>query len=166
LGDRFDVKELEKGFLELNTSNFHQVAHHRITSLLRSNALWHAFQMAFAYATTANAQIVNEMTEAIRTRYTTDLISLDYEAMANRMMEELLRIQMDGLKYAEVLRELDSLGQMLEAEKLSLRKIAGFHKRAAVTALIERLRASFPDESESDAHANATTSCRSNTAWG
>jgi hypothetical protein len=33
----FDAKELERGFLELDMSQFHRVLHHRIGTLMKSS---------------------------------------------------------------------------------------------------------------------------------
>ena len=143
----FDVKELDTGFLELSTSNFQQVAHHRINSLLQSDVLWTACQLALAYATTANSRIVNEMTQAIRLRFTTNLIKHDYETMAAVMLADLHQLQAEGFHYATVIRELHALSLMLERERMKLKAVAAFHKREAVMQLVERLRSEFPEDS-------------------
>ena len=139
----FDLKELDTGFLELDTSSFQQIAHHRINSLLNSDVLWMAYQLALAYATTANSRITNEMTQAIRMRYTTDRIKQNYQSIAEIMITDLTKLQDESFQYATIIRELHALSLMLEAERMNLKAIAKFHKRPAVTELVERLRSAF-----------------------
>jgi hypothetical protein len=53
--ENFDVAEIKRGFLQLNSSNFRQVAHYRVGLLIDSQTVWGVFQHAMAHAATANA---------------------------------------------------------------------------------------------------------------
>lgn len=145
-GVNFDIKELERGFLDMDSSHFQQIAHHRVNSLIQSEVIWEAFQVAMAYAASANNMFTKEVPEAIRLRCTTNLIAEDQASMANTMLDDLRECHDNGFKYALIIRELYALSLMLEAEKLNIKAIAKFSKRREVQQLIERLRTSFPDQ--------------------
>jgi hypothetical protein len=148
-GASFDLSELKRGFLELDASKFQQVAHHRIGSLLNSQVVWEIFQAAMAYASSANAVISQEIPEAIRLRCVTDKIAQDHKTMASTMADDLRELHGESFKYDVLLNELNSLGRMLEAEKLNLKAVGEFHKRSEVKLLIDRLSTAFPREQES-----------------
>ena len=150
-GSDFDIKELEKGFLEFDSSQFKQIAHHRIGSLVRSQVIWRVFQHAMAYATNANSRICKEIPEAIRLRMTTDRIAADHGEVAEQMFQDLQGIQKEGYPFANLLREVHALGLLLEAERMSLKAVADFSNKQEVRELISRLEASFPEESGADA---------------
>jgi hypothetical protein len=144
--ENFDLKELDNGFLELNMSNFQLIAHHRINSLIESDVLWIACQLALAYATHTNSRIVNEMTQAIRLRYNkADVIKQDFAKVADIMRAELNKLQAEGFQYANLIKELNYLSRILECEKLSLKEVATFHKRKEIKDLIERICSEFPE---------------------
>jgi hypothetical protein len=144
-GANFDLEELDRSFLELDNSQFHQIAHHRIGSLLHSQIVWETFQRAMVDFSSASAMFTKEVPEAIRLRCTTTLITQDYASMANTMLDDL-REQHDSLyEYAVLIQELHNLSLMLEAEKLKLKAIANFSKRKEVKELINRLRTAFPE---------------------
>jgi hypothetical protein len=145
-GADFDIKEIDRGFIELDSSHFKQIAHHRIGSLVNSQLIWEIFQLAMAHSTFANSQITKVIPEAIRIKLTTNRISKEYESLAEAMMAELKKIHDDGFKFAILLKELHVLGLLLEAEALSLKDIAKFHKRPEIKQLLERLETAFPKE--------------------
>ncbi|MCX7192421.1 MAG: hypothetical protein NTY60_02145 [Proteobacteria bacterium] len=146
VGANFDIKEIERGFLNIDSSHFQQIAHHRISSLINSDIIWESFQLAMAYADSANSMFTKEMPETIRLRCTTDLMTQDHESMANAMLDNLRETNERGFKYALITRELHALGLMLEVEKLNIKAITKFSKRHEVQQLIERLRAAFPEQ--------------------
>jgi len=145
-GVDFDIKEIDRGFIELDSSHFKQIAHHRIGSLINSQLIWDIFQSAMAYSTSANSQITKEFPEAMRLRMITDRISIEHESMAEKMVADLREIHDDGFKFAALLRELHVLTLLLEAETLSLKDIANFHKRPEVKQMLERLSTAFSKE--------------------
>ncbi|WP_142818630.1 hypothetical protein [Rhodoferax sediminis] len=144
--ENFDIKELERGFLDLDNSKFQQIAHLRISSLLQSQVVWNTFQSAMAYASSANAMITKEMPEAMRLRCTTGRIAVSHGSMADTMLVNLQELHNDGFRYTPLIRELHALSRMLEAEKLKLKAVAQFSTRPEVQHLIERLRTAFPDQ--------------------
>lgn len=147
-GPKLDLKELERGFLELDSSKFHQIAHHRVSSLLQNHVVWESFQSAMAHATTANSVITQEIPEAIR-RFLEDPDRFnDRKKLSEDMVKELQETHDQGSKYANLIRELHTLSLLLEAEPLSLKAIANFSSTPEASLLIKRLRITFPVQIE------------------
>jgi hypothetical protein len=142
----FDVKEIEKGFLILDSSKFHRVPHHRIGTLTGSQLIWQVYQLALAFAANANTKITKEIPEIIRLKLTTDLIAREPEEIAAAAFEELKNIADKSHKFAYLTRALHALGLMLETERLNYKSIAKFSKRAEVTNLLQRLQTDFAAE--------------------
>jgi hypothetical protein len=142
----FDVAELQKGFLELDSSKFHRVPHHRIGSLVGSQVFWQVYQLAMAYAANSNTVIVKEIPEAIRLKLTTNQIQADFKSMADEMARELRRIDDESHKFALLVRELHALGLMLEVERFRFKGLAQFKDRDSVKQLVSRLAAPFADQ--------------------
>ena len=148
VGDKFDVKELDRSFAALDNSKFHRIAHHRVGALLQSDVVWEVYQAAMAEAVATDALITKEVPEAIR------LISAEPPGLRNRqdaveqMLSGIRKAHDDSFKYATLLRELHELGSLLESTKLSLKAVAKFHKRAEVQAIVARLREAFPRDAD------------------
>lgn len=150
----FDINELQRGYLELDLSKFHRIAHHRLGILLDSQVVWEVFQSAMAYASTANAIISYETPEAIRIHcnkiLTMDLTKEDYKTVANKLESIITKQHKDSYKYSVLIGELNKLMRMLEAEKLNLKAIGEFNQRQEVKQIVERLKQSFREELESN----------------
>ena len=144
--DNFDINEIEKGFLELDSSRFHRVAHHRIGNLTGSQLIWRVYQLALAFAGNANTKITKEVPEIIRFKLTTNLIESEADEIAMEMFNELKNIDNESHKFAYLIRELHALGLMLESEHLSFKSISGFPRRSDVKSLLNRLQTDFANE--------------------
>lgn len=150
-GALFDVKELERGFLPLDSSQFKAVAHHRVGSLLQSQIVWRAFQLAMAYATNANSRITVEFVEVLRIKMTNpSSIPATHTALAEKLLEDLHIVHRKGFEFASLQRELHALGLLLEAARLSLSAIGEFHQQPAVQEVIARLTQKYPAELSED----------------
>ena len=55
----FDIAELQKGFIDLESSNPNVVAHHRLFTLVGTHEYWMAYQAATAFFAGANIVVVN-----------------------------------------------------------------------------------------------------------
>jgi hypothetical protein len=146
----FDAKELEKGFLELDSSRFHRVPHHRIRMLTKSEMIWQLYQLAMAFAADANSKITKEIPEAIRIKLTTARIQMDPKSMAEAMAAELKQLHDDSHKFAVLTRELQVLGQMFERERLNFKSVLKFSERPQVEELLTRLRSAFAEALSAD----------------
>ena len=142
-GNNFQRPELERGFLSLDRSKFHQIAHHRVSSLIGTNVVWEVYQSAMAYANSANSVIAQEIPDAIRILLQRDEILYDRKSAVENMVAELRKSHDGGFKYAALVRELHALCLLLEAERLNLKAIANFHDRAEVKELVVRLQNEF-----------------------
>lgn len=147
-GPMLDTKELERGFLELDSSKFHVIAHHRLSALLQNQVVWESFQSAMAHATTANSVITQEIPEAIRRHLKDPNRFNDRKKLSEDMVKFLQEKHDQGSKYENLIRELHALSLLLEAEPLSLKAIAKFSSTPEVRLLIGRLRNMFPAQIE------------------
>jgi hypothetical protein len=142
----FDLKELEKGFLELDSSRFHRVAHHRIGNLAGTQLIWYIYQLAMAFAGNANTKITKEIPETLRLKLTTNRITREPGEIATAMFNELKQIDNESHKFACLIRELHALGLLLETQRLNFKSISRFPERTEVKNLIKRLQSEFADE--------------------
>jgi len=142
----FDLAELKSGFRELDSSNFHEIAQHRLSSLVGADVLWDAYQAAMAHANSANNMFTREIPEAIRLRLTTTLMCLPAKDMAEQMMHDLKKKHDAGLKFAGLIRALYGIGLILESEKLRLKAVAQFASRPDVKQLMQSVVAEIPIE--------------------
>jgi hypothetical protein len=145
-GERFDAKELERGFLQLDNSNFRQIAHHRVGSLLQSQIVWHAFQTVMAHLNASNSTIAIEIPDAMR------LLADDSTELSRRkerakdMLVAVRDAHDSGLKHAALLGELHALALLVESKRLSLKAVAKFSQSRETRALVTRLEAVYPSE--------------------
>src|SRR5882762_1001234 len=66
----FDVAELARGFLDLDASKFHRIAHHRLHTLLGTSLVWDVYQLAMAHCSNVNTVITKEIPDTIRVKLT------------------------------------------------------------------------------------------------
>ena len=149
-GQHFQRSELERGFLPLDRSKFHQMAQHRVSSLIGAEVVWETYQSAMAYANSANSVIAQEIPEAIRILSQRDETEYDQKTAVQDMLVELRRVHDEGFQYASLVREMHALGLLLEAERLNLEAIAKFRDRAEVKELVIRLRTAFNKGNHND----------------
>jgi hypothetical protein len=143
----FDVKELEKGFVDLD-SKLHRVPHHRIGNLIGSQLIWEVYQLAMAFAANANTKITKEIPETIRLKVTTGLIAKGPKQLADELFQELWEIDNQSHKFASLTRVLHDLGHMLETKRLNFKSIVKLHGQPEVKQLINRLQTEFASELE------------------
>ena len=149
LRQHFQTSELEKGFLQLDRSKFHQIAQHRIGSLIGAEIVWETYQSAMAYINSANSTIAQQVPDTMRILTQRAEASYDRNAAVQDMVLELRKMHDGGFKYASLVRELHALSLLLEAERLNLKAIANFRDRKEVKELITRLKIAFDEENVS-----------------
>ena len=149
----FDKRELERGFLQFDGSKFHQIAHHRISSLLGIDTVWGIFQSAMATAVSANAMMVTEIPETLRILSDQPMGMSDRRKDAERMIRDMQETHDATFKYAVLVRELHVLGILLESTKLSITSVAKFRDREDVRELIARLQSAYPRDDTSNEQA-------------
>lgn len=148
-GDKFDVKNLEHGFLPLDNSNFRQVAHLRVRSLLQSQVVWDAFQTVMVYTNTANSIFASEIPNSIRRLVGDTLEPNKREERSEQLIKTVNEAQESGFKHTAFLSELHKLARLIESKRLSLKAIAKFSREWETSALVARLEAAYPDGDES-----------------
>jgi hypothetical protein len=142
----FDLSELARGFLELHSSQFNQIAHHRLETLIGSKIVWHVYQTTLAACSAANAQIVREFPQAMRVKQTTDRIAASHEEMVATMVRDIRAVHDGTFRYAKLLAELHFLSRLLEVERLGFEAISEFHHRTDVRNMVARLKSAFSDD--------------------
>lgn len=144
--DAFDIKELEKGFLPLDSSQFHVIAHYRLQLLVGSQVFWETYQLALSFAANSNAQVSKEIPEMIRLKLTTSKISDDIDKIVEDSFKRLEELQKESHKFEILTRELEALAGMLQTENLTFKKVLKFRNQPRVKASVVLLRKEFSQE--------------------
>lgn len=147
-GAEIDLAELSRGFLELDTSNFHQTAHYRIGSLLNDQVIWNTFQSVMVYASATNTLLTQEIPEAIRKLAAMPEGKRDRQSDAEEMLKSVRAKHDEMFTFAELGHGLHVLSLLLEQTRLSRKAIANFHTLDAVRAVVQKLHATYPKEVE------------------
>lgn len=151
LEDQFDIEELSKGFLELQSSKHNIVAHHRLYTLTGAGEYWDFYQKAMAYYTTANSVLVKEIPEVIRVKLTSDRIDTQHAEIVNHGFD-VAKEQDDGShKYVQLVAELQILSAALESERYRFKNLNNFRKKTEVQESLQRIKgllASLGDETD------------------
>lgn len=151
LGVHFQTKELELGFVNLDSTNFHQIAQSRVRNLIRDDVVWLVYQSAFATAASANALISQEIPVTLRiyaeTKNPGNTNAADErKADVEKMFVALESAHEETFRYAALSQELQVLVHLLEETTLSRKAITNFHKRKEVTEAVTRLRNAYTGE--------------------
>lgn len=64
----FDLDKLSSGFLAFESTGFQRIAHYRLRSLVQSDVIWKVYQLALAFAASANAKAASEIPATIKAR--------------------------------------------------------------------------------------------------
>lgn len=142
----FDLEQLKQGWLELDSSQFHAVSHHRIQSLVRTHVIWEIYQLALSFAANANAVVAREIPDAIRLKLTSTKVNADVQTIVDQSFRHLKELHEDSFKFANLTRELEALANALQSEKLSFKRVAAFHERPEVKSAIKNLETQFAQE--------------------
>ena len=144
--DSFNLEELNRGFLELDSSKFHAIAHHRLQRLVGSQVFWEAYQLALVFAVNANVKVTKEIPKTIRLKLTTNKISADIAQVVEKDIELVQKLDADSHKFAALSRELEVIAGTLETEDMKFKNILVFRNKPGIKASVERLEKEFVDE--------------------
>lgn len=144
--ESFDLDQLQQGFLELDSSKFHAIPHHRLQILVRTQVFWEVYQMALAFAVNANAKVTKEIPETIRLKITTVKLSADIKHIAKESFEYLKELEEKSHKFGMLTRELEVLAGTLQTGNLTFKNVLAFNEKPEVKASIERLEKEFANE--------------------
>ena len=144
--ESFDLDQLKQGFLELDSSKFHAIPHHRLQILVRTQVFWEVYQLALAFAETANAMVTNEIPETIRLKLTTTKLNADIKRIAEESFKHMKELEDKSHKFSVLTRELEALAGMFQTENFTFKNVLAFNEKAEVKESIERLRREFSNE--------------------
>lgn len=145
-GAGVDLAELSRGFLELDTSNFHQTAHYRLGSLLNDQIFWNIFQNVMVYASTTNTLLAQEIPETIRKLAMMPEGARDRQVDAEEMMKSIREKHDEQFMFGDFTHSLHVLSLQLEQTRLSQKSIARFSSLRDVRAIVKKLRDTYPEE--------------------
>jgi len=140
LEDQFDVDELSKGFLELQSSKLNIVAHHRLYTLIGSGDYWQFYQKAMTYYTTANSVVVKEIPEAIRARLTSDRYDTPHAELAKHGLDVAKEQDENSNNFLQLVAELQLLSGELECERYRFKDLYKFRNKKEVQDSLQRVK--------------------------
>lgn len=146
--ESFELDQLKEGFLELDSSKFHAIPHHRLQILVRAQVFWEVYQLALAFAANANAKITKEIPETIRLKLTTNKLNADIKHIADESFKYLKELEEQSHKFSILTRELEALAGLLQTENLTFKNVLKFNEKPEVKASVERLKKEFANELE------------------
>jgi hypothetical protein len=142
----FDLNELEKGFIELQSSNLNVIGHHKLFSLVGTHEYWSVYQSAMAFFTNANAVLVKQIPDVIRIKLTTARIQVNHAGIVEESFQEAKEQQDQSHKYVQLVAELQTLSAVLESERVRFKNLKDFRNKKEVQESLERLRRTFQEE--------------------
>lgn len=151
LNDQYDVAELSKGFLELQSSKHNIVAHHRLYTLTGTYDYWYFYQKAMAFYTSANSILVKEIPEVLRVKLTSDRINTPYSELAAEAFIVAKQQDEGSHKYVQFVAELQILSAALESERYRFKDFGKFRSKPAVSESMENMKhllASLDEETD------------------
>lgn len=144
--DSFDIEELQRGFLALDSSKFHTIAHHRLQVLVGSEIFWEVYQLALSFAVNANVKVTKEIPAAIRIKLSTEKIVAEIEKIVEESIALVQRIDNESQKFSFLTKELELLAGTLQVEQLTFKNVSTFRERPDVKASVSRLKEQFSKE--------------------
>lgn len=140
LEDQFDVEELSKGFLELQSSKHNIVAHHRLYTLTGAREYWDFYVKTMAYYTTANSVLVKEIPEVIRVKLTSDQMHKPHAEIVNHGFNVAKQQYDESHNYVQLVAELQILAAALESERYQFKNLNKFRNKAEVQESLQRIK--------------------------
>lgn len=146
--DEFQLEELDKGFLPVETTSFNAIAFYRIHRLVNSDDLWLVYQVALAFLSTTNQKYTIEIPAAIRSKLSNGMVTEPAQTIVQVCLDELKDLNEKSYRFAEIVRALESIAGELERSKLDFKSIGSFHNRQVVQDALINLRQTFADKFE------------------
>lgn len=147
-----DLAELDKGFMELQSSNLNIIGHYKLFTLVGTHEYWSVYQSAMAFFISANAVIVKQIPDVVRIKLTTTRISNSHAEVVDQGFQEASEQQDQSQKYAQLVTELQILSAALESERVRFKNLKKFRNKAEVQESLARLKETFRE----DLNENAT----------
>ena len=144
--DNFEISELEKGFLEFDSSQFQTIPHHRLQNLVGNQIFWDVFQLSLSFVNSSNSVITKEITDSIRIKLTDESVETPIEEVTDYAIKTLKQINADSRKYSLLTHNLQIVADILEREKLEFKRIEVFHEKKEIEEAIHNLQKTFEKE--------------------
>ena len=144
--EKFELKDLDQGFIQLDSSNFNEVAFYRLRIVLGTSIFYDIFQCAMANFESVTSLSTTQVKQAIRRiKLEPDSINVPIDEFANKFAEEI-HTQFEGtFKFARASLEINSLGVMFSRLTMSFKQVEQFRERGEVKESLERIRREYPD---------------------
>lgn len=139
LGDHFDMKEIDKGFLPITDNVFNLGAQYRLQHLVNSDIFWKAGQLLLADVRSYNSTIVNDLRKGI------NILHLDHAEKEKKfsfcnLIEEKFKESNDGCNRHYVLLQcLYDIIREIERNRLTLKEVDEFSNNKIVEDSIKKL---------------------------
>ena len=140
LEDDYELNELKKGFIELQSSIHNTVAHQRLYFLTGTHDYWKVYQLALAYFTCANSVLVHEIPETIRAKLTTTKLKHPHCQIVEECAKHAKEQDDESHKYLCLIDEFVILSNALESERYRFKTIKVFRNKPEVLESIERIK--------------------------
>lgn len=140
LEDDFDLSELNKGFIELQSSRHNPVAHQRLYTLTGTHDYWRFCQEALAYFTSANSTLVHEITEAIRAKLSTNIVNATHSQVVEHCFSHAKEQNDESHRYLALTDEYSFLSSVLESKRYRFKTLKKFRNNAKVKESIQRIK--------------------------
>lgn len=144
-GSEFDLQELNTGFLEIRSTNFQRVAHHRLSALIKSDLIWDIYQLALAKHKSLSNKVTIEFVQGVKLHHEGKL-RLTHAEFIKESSDLLKPLNDQGGRYAHLVSALQVIAAELEQSKLRFKDLAEFSKRPTVIAALEQLYREFSDD--------------------
>jgi len=144
--ESFNLEELNRGFIEPDSSKFNTIAHHRLQLLVGSESFWHVYQLALSFATNANVKVTMEIPDTIRLKLTTTKITADIAEIVKKGMELVQKLDDESHKFAVLTRELEAIAGTLQTEDMRFKNVLAFRDRPEIKLAVKRLEKAFEAE--------------------
>lgn len=138
--ENYDLKELDRGFLDLDSSQLVQIAIHRVRTLLGSAAVSDCFDGLMTSAVDTNATFTHSIPMMIRMSFETEKLGKDRIRLADQLLELATKSRHHSIRCGAFVVELHELGGLLEQGRLDLKSVVSFHGRDDVKQLVGRLK--------------------------
>ncbi len=143
LEDGYDLNELNKGFMELQSSKHNTVAHQRLYFLTGTHDYWKFYQHALAYFTSANSVLEHEIPETIRVKLTTNKFKYPHSQFCEESFKHAKEQDDESHKYLCLIDEFVFLSKALESERYRFKTIEKFRNKPKVVESIKRIKKSL-----------------------
>jgi hypothetical protein len=144
--DSFDVAELKSGFIELSATDFHRVAHHRLSSLVQSDIVWTVYQLALSRHSSLNSKATIEVPHAIRMHIAGKLEGASHGEFIKLSFEELRPLNDQSDHFSQLIASLQAISGELERARFGFKDVLKFHKRANIKEAVRILETHYKDD--------------------